>query len=402
MVTQGPLRYLLPALFFASISITACGPVGAGASTAVAPRPHVRISTRTTSPRPAAPDLLAFHMVTSSLGWGLTAGSVWRTETSATRWARVGHLLGGMVSWDAPTAQVAWVVCQTDASQPGLVVTWTTDGGVSWTTVHLNTPWPVVTTSLAVSAGGFGSLLASGPVGLPTGPQALWRIDGNQLTTAPVYSTANGNFLAASWQSPLQGWMTTSSDAVPDNTTVLYYTQDGGRQWSPVALPVPSLPGSAASSNARLQPSLQLSTPPLSVPGTSTAMLPGTLLVPVDTKGILTYREFATLYRSSHMTTWSPIWEQAHLALADTRWTSATEGWSLANVPGSARWITATTTTGGVTWGHVNPVPLTSMWHLLDLISTSPTDASLFELTSGGVVVQYRTADSGAQWRRIP
>ncbi len=402
MVAQGSLRYLLPALLLAAISITACGPVGAGASTASAPRPRVRISTRTTPPGPAAPDLLAFHMVTSSLGWGLTAGSVWRTETSATRWARVGHLPGSMVSWDAPTAQIAWVVCQIYASQPGLVVTWTTDGGVSWTTVHLNTPWPVVTTSLAVSAGGFGSLLASGPVALQTGPQALWRIDGNQLTTAPVYSSANGDFVAASWQSSQQGWMTTSSDAVPDNTTVLYSTQDGGRQWSPVALPVPRLPGSDASSNPRLQPSLQLSTPPVPATGTGTAILPGTLLVPVDAKGILTYRAFATLYRSSNMTTWAPMWEQAHLAIVDTRWTSATDGWLLANVPDSARWITATTTRGGVTWHNVRPVPLTSTWHQLELTATSPTNASLFELTSGGVVVQYRTADSGAQWQRIP
>ncbi len=176
-------------------------------------------------------------------------------------------------------------------------------GTVSWTTVHLNTPWPVVTTSRAVSAGGFGSLLASDPVALQTGPQALWRIDGNQLTCAPVYSIANRDFVAASWPSSQRGWMTTSSDAVPDNTRALDDTQDGGRQWSPVAMPWPSLPGSAASSNPKLQPSLQLSTPPVTVTGTGTAMLLGTLLVPADIKGILTYHEVATLYRSSNMTT---------------------------------------------------------------------------------------------------
>ena len=401
-MTRGTLRNLIIALLLVFSSMTACGPVGAGAPTTSTPRPRVRIPARTTSPIPATPDLLAFHMVTSSMGWGLTSGSVWRTQTSATRWARVGRLPGGMVSWDAPTTQIAWFVCQTDASRPGLVVTWTTDGGASWKSVHLNTPWPVVTTSLTVTAGGFGSLLASGSVALQTGPQVLWRIDSNQLTTTPVYSIANGDFVATNWQSPQQGWMTTSSDALPDNTTVLYYTQDGGSRWSPVALPVPRLPGSAASSNPKLQPSLQLITPPVPVTGTDTAMLPAPLLVPEDTKGILTYHEFATLYRSSNMTTWSPIWEQAHLAIVDTRWISATQGWLLAKVSDGSRWTTATTTRGGVTWGNVTPVPLTSMWHQLDLISPSPTDASLFELASGGVVVQYRTSDSGAQWHPAP
>ncbi len=341
-------------------------------------------------------------MATPSKGWGLTSGSVWRTETAAAQWARVGHLPGAVVSWTAPTAQIAWFACQTDASRPGLVVTWTTDGGGSWTTVHLDTPWPVATASLAVSAGGFGSLLASGPVGLQTGPQALWRIDANQLATAPVYAVVNGDFAAASWQSFQQGWMTTTSDALPDNTTVLYYTQDGGRRWSPVALPLPRLPGAAASPNPKLQPSLQLSAPPAPVSGTDTAMLPVTLLVPEDVKGILTYHEFATLYRSSNMTTWSPIWKQADLAMMSTRWLSATDGWLLASVPDGPRWITATTTTGGLTWSNPSPVPLTPTWHQLDLVSPSPTEAWLFELTSGGVVVQYRTVDSGAQWRPTP
>lgn len=133
------------------------------------------------------PPLNAIHMVSAKVGWALTTTSnasgvitgvtLWRTANGARTWVRGFRETGSLLAWAAPAAEDAWVVLQAHSGRHFQV--WETeDGGARWQSVTLEGPGsePIVTVLLTASASGVGSVLATGPVGTQTGPQALRRI----------------------------------------------------------------------------------------------------------------------------------------------------------------------------------------------------------------------------------
>ncbi len=372
-----------------------------------------RKSAEVASPRvvstAALPDVGTLHMVTPVVGWAETAtfnssgavtrSALWRTVNGTRSWVRVFQQQGAFLAWSAPTADRAWVA--TSSHQDQAFRLWTTsDGGGHWQAFTPAVPWSdsIVTASLTVSATGMGSLLASGPVGTQTGPQALWRITDNILAPTPVYSNANTAFINASWSTPGDGWMTASSALVDDRAAVLYHTTNGGQQWTPVSLPIPTSVPSPANGHPQYVPNLFVIHPPFFVTPDDgylvASLTDGTIAGPqVD---------HPVLYQTTNDQTWAPVWVGSPgSTVAQLQWVDAENGWALL-IPqnnSSTRVALITTANGGHTWSSTHMPPDASANPTYDLVALSPTEAIVCAVLPRGRLRVYTTTDGGHTWQ---
>ncbi len=343
----------------------------------------------------ALPHIYGMQMVSPTTGW-INAGALFRTTNGAQTWTEVFQRPGAVLAWAAPTSESAWVVMQ--ARSGDQVQVWsTTDAGVEWHAVTLSTPWAITEVHLQVGADGTGTVVASGQSvnSMQTTQQRLWHIVGNTVITAAMYTTNNGQFLAASWASPSDGWATASSAAINDLQAVLFQTTDGGRQWLGVPLPLPpNVPHPAPSS--RLMPFLLLGHAPTFVePGdgyVAAQLSYGTATTPPTT--------YPVLYQTTNDRTWTPVWMgPPHHAFTQLQWITATAAWAVLRPTANATstWIVVSTS-GGRAWSRaLAPDPSDHLTY--DLVAVSPTEAVLYALSSTQALTVYATTNGGQTWQ---
>lgn len=359
-------------------------------TTASSPRRTVVVPPRL----PTASHIYGLHMVSPTIGW-LNAGALFRTTNGARTWARVFQRPGAVLAWAAPTAQSAWMVLQSGPADD--VQVWsTTDAGHQWYAVTLVAPWTIVGVRLHVTPSGYGTVLASGPWGLQSGPQRLWRIENNDLVATPVDTTETGQFLVVSWMSPTEGWATTSSAQANDTATVLVRTTDGGGQWTPVRLPLPARV-SPPTGFSHFMPFLSLGCAPTFV-APNDGYLAARLSVSNPTTPPTTY---PVLYHSTNDRTWMPVWMgPPHHLLSYLQWVTPQVVWAiLSPADNSTTTRLAVSTTGGRSWS-VTMAPAQSA-NAYDLVAVSSTTAVLYVLLPMQVLKVYTTTNGGQTWRAI-
>lgn len=399
MQTAGRVTGLLLGLAM----LTGCG-AGAGASarlpaaqaTPSAPAGHTpgrrQAHGRSGTPTADLPYVYGLQMATPTTGW-IEAGALFRTTNGAASWHQVFQRPGAVLAWAAPTAQRAWVVMQTGAASH-LQVWATADAGTEWHAQSLAAPWPVTSVHLQVTAGGMGSLIALGPLGngMQSGGERLWQIIGGALVTSPAYTTRSGHLLDASWVSSADGWATAASAAGNDTASVLRQTTDGGRQWTPVALPLPAGIPSPPAGSSHFLPSLALGPAPVFVEpqdgylaaALSTAAPPAT---------------YPVLYHTTSGAGWTVQWlGPIHHTFTQLRWVTPQVVWAvLAPGFGPSATQIGVSASGGRSWTLESaPVPSARVY---DLVPVSSSEAVLFALLPSQQLAVYATANGGRTWQ---
>ncbi|MGC8488722.1 MAG: WD40/YVTN/BNR-like repeat-containing protein [Clostridia bacterium] len=408
-------------LLGASAILAGCGTMSSARSAtsrhppvrAASPTPSRSAPIRPGSPSPSIattaelPPFNTVQMITPQTGWvrttrfntaGVAVGStLWRTTDGAKTWRRVLRASGTVLTWVAPTSASAWIVRQTQAGHRFQV--WTTaDGGAHWQVVTRSIPWSgsVVTAFLTVSAAGMASLLASGPVGTQTGPQALWLLTDNTVAATPVYTSTNTQFSAASWATPTVGWMIASSALINDTAAVLFRSPDGGRQWTPVPLPVPARLPSAANGHPQDIPFLSLNAPPTFLTPTDGYLIASVTDGPVQGPLITS----PVLYQTTNDETWSPVWLGApNQSLTQLQWVDPQHAWVMLTSDNGAQETIATSATGGRSWVAASALPDATARPTDDLLALSATAAIVYAVGPHDALQVYHTTDGGRTWQ---
>ncbi|RIV26413.1 hypothetical protein D2Q93_04375 [Alicyclobacillaceae bacterium I2511] len=334
-------------------------------------------------------------MVGRATGWASSPNQIFRTTTSGEKWVSVLKS-SAILTMDAVTSKTAWVVTQDGAHD--VILSYTHDGGVHWATHTLHASWPVAQAQVNVAThsadGSFGSVLLSGPVGMQTGPQALWTISQGHVSSAPVYTTAHGAFAAVAWISSTRAWAISDGASSP----ALMDSMNGGASWSPVALPLPSWVSPKAMNNPRpqLQASLEAFQPPTFVDGVG--YLSTTLNVPyIGSQNIVKYHHYAVLYKTTRGTIWKPIWTRANASVVSLDWITSQDGWDI--VAKGHQVQLDHTATSGHTWQDVFTVPSTI--HPLSVKFFSQTGWIVSQSTQANTLSLWQSHNNGKQWQVV-
>ncbi len=389
-MTKTMLMGTVSGLFLFGGALAGCG------APVASPSPVLHSNQRSPKVTASASSMEQAKMITMAstrVGWAASSNHIFRTTHGGHHWSTVLEA-DHIVTMDAVNATTAWVAIQT--SSRDVTVAYTNDGGAHWTRHTITAPFSVVRVGLDVSnrPGSPGSVLLSGPVGTQTGPQALWTIAHDHVSTTAVYHTPNGALARISWSSATEAWATSDGAGSP----ALMVSKDGGTAWNPVKLTLPQwVPANAVNNpKPQLNASVVVSRPPTFI--AHTGYLSATLYVPYTTaQNTVDTHRYAVLFKRTNGTAWTAVWDRPGASLISITWASPQNGWALLAKGSQVR--LDHTATGGRTWQRVstfpptlNPLSVTFSAHIGWIIAQS---------TQANTVSLYRSHDNGKQWQAV-
>lgn len=357
------------------------------------PAPHHRVSKTIATKAPPLAQAKSIQMTSSHTGWADSPHQIFRTTTSEKKWFSVLKS-PTILAMDTVNSNTAWVISQDSARH--ITLSHTNDGGVHWSSSHLIAPWPVVQASVTTSpSGSSGSVLLTGPVGTQTGPQSLWTISHDHVSSDPLYSTENGSFSRITWTSSTKAWALSYDASAP----VLMISTNHGASWTPVVLPLPTWVSAKVVNNPNPKPRAVVlaSQPPIFVLGSG--FLSTTLSVPYITpQNIVDFHNYAVLYHTTNGTTWTPIWTHPNSSLISMDWATAQNGWALVTKGHQVQ--LDYTSTAGRTWKTVSILPKTM--HPLSLAFFDHTGWIVSQSPETNTLSLWQSQNEGQQWQVVP
>jgi photosystem II stability/assembly factor-like uncharacterized protein len=213
--------------------------------------------TQATASMPAPINLGYVHMVTASVGWGLTAHLVVKTTDGAHRWVGVKRLTGnrnGRIALAVLNAKDAWLAPAVRVTHNvGSARVWSTrNGGSSWVQSARISLSPEVSGEIGSlqfidAAHGWLELLGSPGAG-SIAHELLRTADGGRHwreaeASDKPHAMPGCSFAAnVTFANAHDGWATGLCGAMPQ-AHVVYRTRDGGGRWFAKTLPVPACSG---------------------------------------------------------------------------------------------------------------------------------------------------------------
>lgn len=342
------------------------------------------------------PQAKTITMMSGTTGWANSSHHIFRTTTAARTWSRVFQS-ETILGLDAVSTRAAWALIKDGTYHVSVIQT--DDGGAHWTTHPLHAPWPVVQASVTVTRhaaeGAFGSVLLSGPVGTQSAPESLWTIAHGQISSDPVYRTANGSFAEITWTSPTQAWAISDGGASP----VLMASHQGGSLWTPVRLPLPNWVPHQAIDNPKPQLTATLVVTQAPVFTVGAGFLAASLYVPYTTRqNTVKTHLYAVLYRTTNGTTWTPVWHRADVTIESLDWRRSQTGWAIMTKAGSAAQLEYTRT-GGRSWHAIFTFP--SPIHPLHVRFTPPIGWLVATRGLSNTLALYQSHNGGQQWQMV-
>ncbi len=170
-------------------------------------------------------------------------------QKSITLPANLGPSLHGLLAWDVPTKDRAWIVGRIQTPQPKLVVLRTANGGLLWkiskVPPHLGTD--LINTIIFVNPS-HGWILATSTPALGLMRKNVYQtVDGGRHWTLVYTSADKKSSMLSDAQYPTgmvfrteqEGWITLNSHGTP-GVMLLDRTTDGGKTWVVQPLMIPA------------------------------------------------------------------------------------------------------------------------------------------------------------------
>ena len=326
----------------------------------------------------------SLHMVSASVGWAISGGSVLRTTDGGAAWGNVtpGGVLprGTVLRAFSLNAADAWAVVRGDMA---LTIYRTTDGGAAWRSAALATGSLRVSCDFVDPRHGW-LLVDTGAVALQEAVSIYATADGGATwalvsRTGPAGASPGGLPFPGgkggiAFSSPTVGWVAVNPP-IPGGS-VVYETTDGGRTWARRALPAPAVSGGL----------VYVYRPWFFSP--STGLAPVQIIVPPAHTGDAGRLLWTVDETHDGGRSWST--QPAAPGGGLYSWLDAQHGWQVVGPN------LESTSDGGRTWTAIPVHRSLSAVRQLDFVSLEVGWA--LESGPGGTTVLLRTTDGGRNW----
>ncbi len=252
---RAPMRTgLTTVILLASLVLAACASNGTpDAQGAVVNTSSTASTTTTTHAAQSNVALTAIRMLDRTRGWALTEHAVLKTTDGGQHWHDVSPAKNALTpasAADFMDASYAWIAVSAFEAQHGIIkLLYTTDGAAHWQSSTINDPQATGTDRphfinryegwLEVGTGAAMSHESVDIFHTIDGGRTWHKLSSTDIINArPQHGALSfeGDKTGISFKSAHTGWATAATPAT--DAPWLYVTHDGGKTWSPQALPL--------------------------------------------------------------------------------------------------------------------------------------------------------------------